>query len=241
MRILNSLRKTMLNKSRFTKYLLYAFGEIVLVVIGILIALWVNRSNEESKLIAKTEQIGAQVLKQLQKDISEIDSLQINWDEERMVADTILRLTQKDRPISKTCRHCPVLITGASIPTLTNRIPNLLGGKDLYESELLDLLNEIEFHYLEGLKMSDFYEKAVIDFTTETLKYWQNTYPWFADLSSRGSCPDDCMDYFYKSVDYRNRVAYYELILLDGYYYEIDTFKNRNKGFAVRLEEALKK
>jgi len=43
-------RKRWLNENRFTKYLVYGFGEIVLVVIGILIALTINNWNEERKL-----------------------------------------------------------------------------------------------------------------------------------------------------------------------------------------------
>ena len=42
-------RQKTLNISRFGKYLLYAIGEIILVVIGILIALQINNWNEERK------------------------------------------------------------------------------------------------------------------------------------------------------------------------------------------------
>jgi len=35
--LLRKVRKNMLNQSKFSRYLLYAFGEIILVVIGILI------------------------------------------------------------------------------------------------------------------------------------------------------------------------------------------------------------
>ena len=40
----------MLTENKFSKYLLYAIGEIVLVVIGILIALQVNNLNEVEKV-----------------------------------------------------------------------------------------------------------------------------------------------------------------------------------------------
>ncbi len=40
----------MLTENKFSKYLLYAIGEIVLVVIGILIALQINNWNESNKL-----------------------------------------------------------------------------------------------------------------------------------------------------------------------------------------------
>ena len=39
----------MLTENKFSKYLLYAIGEIVLVVIGILIALSINNWNENLK------------------------------------------------------------------------------------------------------------------------------------------------------------------------------------------------
>lgn len=44
------IRKSMIKENKVSKYLLYAIGEIVLVVIGILIALQVNNWNETRKL-----------------------------------------------------------------------------------------------------------------------------------------------------------------------------------------------
>ncbi|SDQ93978.1 DUF6090 family protein [Flagellimonas zhangzhouensis] len=43
------IRQQLLSENKFSKYLLYAFGEIILVVIGILIALQINNWNEERK------------------------------------------------------------------------------------------------------------------------------------------------------------------------------------------------
>lgn len=43
------IRQRLLNENKFSKYLLYAIGEIVLVVIGILIALQINNWNEARK------------------------------------------------------------------------------------------------------------------------------------------------------------------------------------------------
>ena len=41
------IRQRLLTKNNFSKYLIYAIGEIVLVVIGILIALWLNNINQQ--------------------------------------------------------------------------------------------------------------------------------------------------------------------------------------------------
>ncbi len=45
------IRQRLLTENKFSKYLIYTIGEIVLVVIGILIALQINNWNEEQKLI----------------------------------------------------------------------------------------------------------------------------------------------------------------------------------------------
>ena len=44
------IRQRLLNENRFNKYVFYAVGEIMLVVIGILIALQINNWNEQYKL-----------------------------------------------------------------------------------------------------------------------------------------------------------------------------------------------
>ncbi len=44
------IRQGLLNENKFSKYLLYAIGEILLVVIGILIAVSINNWNENRKL-----------------------------------------------------------------------------------------------------------------------------------------------------------------------------------------------
>jgi len=49
------IRQGLLTENKFSKYLIYAIGEIVLVVIGILIALQINNWNEQKKLNLKEQ------------------------------------------------------------------------------------------------------------------------------------------------------------------------------------------
>ncbi len=63
----------MLNNNKFSKYLLYAIGEIVLVVIGILIALQINNWNEGQK----QEVLEIQFLKSIKLDLIS-DTLYLN-------------------------------------------------------------------------------------------------------------------------------------------------------------------
>jgi hypothetical protein len=63
------IRQQLLTENKFSKYLLYAIGEIVLVVIGILIALQINNWNELKKNNATTKLIFEEILNDLEYDI----------------------------------------------------------------------------------------------------------------------------------------------------------------------------
>ncbi|MDX1472474.1 MAG: DUF6090 family protein, partial [Flavobacteriaceae bacterium] len=60
------IRQYLLSENKFRKYLVYAIGEIVLVVIGILIALEVNNWNERRNM----EKIEIEYLKRLRSDLA---------------------------------------------------------------------------------------------------------------------------------------------------------------------------
>jgi hypothetical protein len=51
------IRQRLLTENKFSKYLLYAIGEIVLVVIGILIALQINNWNENRKINSQEQEL----------------------------------------------------------------------------------------------------------------------------------------------------------------------------------------
>ena len=60
-RIFNTIRQRMLAENRFTRYMVYAIGEIVLVMVGILLALQVSTWNQERQA-RKKEQVLLQEL-----------------------------------------------------------------------------------------------------------------------------------------------------------------------------------
>lgn len=68
------IRQRMIKENRVSKYLMYAIGEIVLVVIGILIALQINNWNEEQKLKSEETKILRELQSALIGDLSDINS-----------------------------------------------------------------------------------------------------------------------------------------------------------------------
>ena len=69
------IRHKILTENKVSKYLLYAIGEIVLVVIGILIALQINNSNEQRKLNKQEQYLLLQMQKEFKADSINLDRL----------------------------------------------------------------------------------------------------------------------------------------------------------------------
>lgn len=72
-RIFNTIRQRLLKENRLTRYLVYAIGEIVLVVIGILIALQVNNYRESQHTKAREKVFLHGLRSDLRLNITELE------------------------------------------------------------------------------------------------------------------------------------------------------------------------
>ena len=68
-KLFRNTRRKLLAENKFSKYLVYAVGEIFLVVVGILIALWINNANQERINEQKAKVILKEIQRDLKKDI----------------------------------------------------------------------------------------------------------------------------------------------------------------------------
>lgn len=76
-KIFRNIRRALLGEGKTSKYLLYAVGEIVLVVIGILIALQINNMNQASKDKKALKEYLVKIKSNTLEDIRVLDSLSI--------------------------------------------------------------------------------------------------------------------------------------------------------------------
>ena len=72
-RFLRKIRKQLLSESKFSKYLLYAIGEILLVMIGILLALQVNNWNERQKAKEFERKMLSELKSSLEADVGMLE------------------------------------------------------------------------------------------------------------------------------------------------------------------------
>ena len=86
----------MLTENKFSKYFLYAIGEIVLVVIGILIALSINNWNENQKAKGTELYVLAEILNNLKEDALLIKGIIAKREEANTSAKNMLVYLKQD-------------------------------------------------------------------------------------------------------------------------------------------------
>lgn len=90
------IRKSLLSSGAAHKYLLYAIGEIALVVIGILIAIQINNWNEWRKDRDKEKKVLIELKKSLERNCDEMKKDAIRREEWNRSSDIIISVLQGD-------------------------------------------------------------------------------------------------------------------------------------------------
>ena len=91
------IRKGLLDGGATSKYLLYAIGEIALVVIGILIALQINNWNSNIKQTIQLHNYLRSIQSNIQADLISIDFIQAYRDSSASFSNNYLRIAKKDK------------------------------------------------------------------------------------------------------------------------------------------------
>ena len=82
----------MLTENKFSKYLIYAIGEIILVVIGILIALQINNWNELRKDNITEKEILITQLREMLEDTTRRSLMERDKDESDMLLEKLQKV-----------------------------------------------------------------------------------------------------------------------------------------------------
>ena len=72
-KLFRHIRQSLVNENKMGKYFKYAIGEIILVVIGILIALQINNWNEIQKEKVREQQLLRSLREEFKQNINELE------------------------------------------------------------------------------------------------------------------------------------------------------------------------
>lgn len=202
--LLRKVRKKFFS-NKWSSYLAYALGEIVLVMIGILLALQVNNWNEERKQNLQLRSILKTVKTDLVADTLRAQPILQFYDSINKYSNKIIN-KEYDLNTIESCILCRSLTTLYQPLIVQDKGYNMLNNFDGIESKKNDTLqsNILQFYktMIDMLDQSNDFVKS------ETLKNLDNfkSKTWFVDWM-QGRFTEEMKVYFGESVDYRNRVA----------------------------------
>ena len=128
--LLRKIRRQLLEGKQVKKYAIYALGEIILVVIGILIALQINNWNEESKAADKEQLILHQLKSEYESNLAQLNEKILMRSEALLACNEIL--FQMDHPDSLDEKTIyPAMVQIIRDPTFDPIINDIVGTANL--------------------------------------------------------------------------------------------------------------
>jgi hypothetical protein len=228
----------MIKENKVSKYILYAIGEIVLVVIGIFIALQLNTWNEHRKQVNTQNAIYLIVKEDLLNDIAEFDNFITEYEEIRKPAfDAVLatKLTTKDWEENP------------------NYVSVMGGFDDMAMSQhgfgLLKNLSSLSNNVKQNLtsRINKFYDQHIVELNIgvrELSDSFTNNYNFIQDYDWFTSyILDNTLDGFINEVSnnqkFKNKIAMYYLVF-GIYTQELENFNTNAEILVVDIDKYLK-
>lgn len=231
-----------MNASGLRKYMMYAIGEIILVVAGILIALWINNWNKEEQIAIANVQLQEKVLTQLDKDINDLDQFLRELD---TLNNTYLRVLEREYDKTKVDKKgiLSTILFDVKDLSLDKQNSNWIDNTVLHNSQASENLINLSGIYKSYFKDINDMEQIIYNKFTTNLEYLEETQPWYTTLITDLKCENDCINYLLNSEEHKSRIASLRFLYLNGYGEIVNSFlddliTSREGLKATMLEEA---
>lgn len=176
------IRRKLLNQERVGKYLLYAVGEILLVVIGILIALQVNNWNQERISRDKEKVYLKEIRASLEKDLADQNRV-FHFNQKKMeLIFQIVSEMGKEKSKTEHMLYLFGILNQEPEGSLVNYevfVPNRAAFDNMLSSENIGIIQDNQIRS----KLSEYYRGEIVD--TGTQERVKQIVRKFSDLITR--------------------------------------------------------
>lgn len=237
LKIFRSVRQRLLKENKFKNYFLYAIGETLLVMIGILLALQVNNWNEVRKTKVQLNNTLSTVVNDLSLDTLVATQIIKYYEANQKNS---LRIINKEITLDnyKECPSCASLITlykPFNIQTKGYDILKKITNQQIDKKDsLITDLSQLYSLFLPMLqKSNDRLENDVLK-NLESFKQ----YSWFVDWTQQ-KFNSEMVTYFSSSEDYRKKVAAHNLLASRNHLLIVKSYKANAKVMLERIKTRL--
>jgi len=234
MLLLKKLRWKSIFDSSFKTYLKYAIGEIILIVIGVLIAVSINRCTTEQNNIEARNKILNKILDDFKKDQELAGTIKARYAENEPIFASFMNETITLDSLQN-CKECRYIISGISLFR-----PNLEGFNALKtQSQNLIItdgaLSSFVNSYDIKLKELDHQQDNLIQDLNKNLEYWRDNFEWFTDFLKNKD--NDSYFKYQLSSDYRNKLGYYHSLYYHNYLVKLEELMELQEEFETIVKE----
>ncbi|MEO0570627.1 MAG: hypothetical protein AAF039_02905 [Bacteroidota bacterium] len=238
-KLFRRIRQSLLAQSKFRNYLLYALGEILLVVIGILLALQINNWNDNRKSRLKIDQVLKKVRDELVLNIQNSDDVTAFYRfKEKSIGDVLRKkVTMEDYENSGLVY---LIWNNTTLDLSDDAARELDGYSDLLSREqdtLISKINQLYASYKPTLDDSDEEIGEVVNDFEARLK---KTTSWYYLSNNREDLPRTAYHFFLNDTLYLNDVAYYESTGLNNHFRYTAYFNGAAKDLYSDLSNYLR-
>lgn len=234
------LKQKLIRENKLKSYLSYAIGEIILIVIGIMIAVSINNWNQQRQTNSLKNGIYEVVMNDLQSDSAEVSSILRFYEQRKSLFDKVISKKLSETEL-KECVACRYLITSRRLLSVNQRGYLQLNDFQTTSNQRMDTLvhDLINFYSVstDGItKLNDFIESDI----THNLQFWRDEYSWYKTYVYNEELDSSSIHYFGKSSDYKNRVAYHHTIVYKNYIPFLNYFLERSTFLLRQIRKRLK-
>ena len=199
------IRQNLLNKNKVGKYLLYAFGEIILVIIGILIALNLNQRSEQKQEEAKVDAIFEEVMEELETFINRGEDVIYSYRRKDSLSTLILNteLTYDDYIDEKNDALWEVPLKKETLDIDNYAFKALMLHIDAIPDKYDDVVRVLNALYNSMYATVDEYTEKVSIMVYENNNEIAKKYAWYSNPNEKN---DEAINYRLNDFEFRNNV-----------------------------------
>lgn len=233
------IRQQLLMKNKTTKYFKYAIGEILLVVIGILIALTINNWNENRKQQNEFTTILKTIKQDLKRDTLVAGSIIKYY---QIIEKNSLKIINKEVNRNNYEEHPQVrslVSIYKSFPIQTKGFEmakNYRNTNAIKNDSIFTIISQFYIPFIQIIDDSNDFIKKEVFSNIETYK----EYDWYVDWSI-GKFTPEMIIYFTESEEYRKQVASHNLLAGKNHMLFVSAYKDNAIKLIDILEQYLKK
>jgi hypothetical protein len=242
-KLFRNIRQNLLNEGKTAKYFKYAIGEIILVIIGILIALSINNWNENQKKKKQLDAIYIIIGKNLKTDLKNIKVPIAFYEQLDSTLTSILTTTYPTSFLDSInennyldCIPCKSNINRyENFDTQDNGLELLKKFEDDKSVKGSDFSQEIlQFYSTKAYQLSYFFDFISNETYTNLKSYEQ--FPWYSDYSLNKYNPE-AIAYFLNDQNYKNKAANFKIFIGRNYLSMLKDYEKTANEIIGKIEK----